>query len=41
MDFSEVIFRSSDVYTTIHLQKDPQMGLDAEFLEVFISKMTE
>jgi hypothetical protein len=27
--------------TTLYLQKDPKMGLDAEFLEVFISKKTE
>ena len=41
MDFPEIIFRSSGSITTIYLQKDPSMGLDAEFLEVFISKKSE
>ena len=38
MDFTELIFRSSGMNTTIYLQKNSWMGLDAEFLEVFISK---
>jgi SAM-dependent methyltransferase len=38
MDFPELIFRSSGMSTTIFLQKDVRMGLDAEFLEVFISR---
>jgi ubiquinone/menaquinone biosynthesis C-methylase UbiE len=38
LDFTELIFRSSGMNTTIYLQKDPKMGLDAEFLEVFISQ---
>ncbi len=38
MDFPEIIFRSSGMITTIYLQKDSRMGLDAEFLEVFISR---
>lgn len=37
-DFTDLIFRSSGMATTIYLQKDPRMGLDAEFLEVFISR---
>jgi hypothetical protein len=41
MDFTELIFRSPGMNTTIYLQKDPRMGLDAEFLDVFISKKTE
>jgi len=41
MDFPELIFGSSGMITTLYLQKDPKMGLDAEFLEVFISKKTE
>lgn len=38
MDFSGLIFRSSGMFTTIFLQKDVRMGLDGEFLEVFISR---
>jgi SAM-dependent methyltransferase len=37
-DISELIFRSSGMFTTIFLQKDVRMGLDGEFLEVFISR---
>jgi len=38
MDFPELIFRSSGMNTTIYLQKDPHLGLDGAFLEVFISQ---
>lgn len=38
MDLTELIFHHSKMVTTIYLQKDPKLGLDAEFLEVFISK---
>jgi len=38
MDLPELIIKSSGLITTIYLQKDPSMGLDAEFLEVFISR---
>jgi Methyltransferase domain len=38
IDFADFIYTSSGLSTTIYLQKDRNMGLDAEFLEVFISR---
>jgi len=38
MDFTELLFRTYGLITTIFLQKDVRMGLDGEFLEVFISR---
>lgn len=38
LDFADLIYSSSGMTTTIYLQKDPYMGLEAEFLEVFISR---
>ncbi|MDP4285484.1 MAG: class I SAM-dependent methyltransferase [Bacteroidota bacterium] len=36
-DFVNYIYKSSGLYTTIYLVKDRSLGLEAEFLEVFIS----
>ena len=36
-DFVNYIFKSSGLHTTIYLAKDKFLGLEAEFLEVFIS----
>ncbi len=38
IDFPDYIYKHSGLFTTVHLVKDPKMGLDAEFLEVFISR---
>ena len=37
-DFCEFIYNHSGLYTTIYLKKDRSLGLDAELLEVFISR---
>lgn len=37
-DFPEIVFKSSGLYTTIFLCKNEYLGLEAELLEVFISK---
>lgn len=37
-DFVDFINKSSKMQTTVYLQKDRSMGLDGEFLHVFISK---
>jgi len=31
------VFTSSGMFTMVYLQKDASLGLDGEFLEVFIS----
>jgi SAM-dependent methyltransferase len=36
-DFPEFIFNSSRLYTTVYLEKNRRLGLDAEYLEVFVS----
>ena len=36
-DFCDIIFRSSRLYTVIYLEKNRQLGIDGEFLEIFIS----
>lgn len=36
-DFCDIIYNSSGLTTTIYLKKDRTLGLEAEFLEVFIS----
>lgn len=36
-DLIDIIYRSSKMTTTVLLQKDKSLGLDGEFLEVFIS----
>jgi SAM-dependent methyltransferase len=41
LDLPDFIFKESKLTTTIFLQKDISQGLDAEFLEVFISKKIE
>lgn len=33
----EYIYTQTNMYTTVYLQKDRSLGLDAEFLHVFIS----
>ena len=38
MDLPEYIFRNSGMTTTIYFQKDPKIGVDGEFLEVFVSR---
>lgn len=38
LDFCDYIYKYSDMYTTIYLHKDRNLGLDAEFLHVFISR---
>ncbi len=38
LDFPDLIYQSSGLCTTIYLEKDPAFGLEAEFLEVFISR---
>lgn len=40
-DFADIIYTSSGMTTTIYLQKDLHLGLDAQFLEVCISKKSE
>jgi SAM-dependent methyltransferase len=37
-DFIDFIYKSSGMYTIIYLQKDKHKGLEAEFLEIFISR---
>jgi SAM-dependent methyltransferase len=37
-DFVDFIYKSSGMYTTIYLQHDKSKGLEAEFLEIFISR---
>jgi SAM-dependent methyltransferase len=37
-DFIDFIYQNSGLSTTIYLEKNRHLGLDAEFLEVFISK---
>jgi SAM-dependent methyltransferase len=37
-DFCDVIFMASRMTTTIYLERNVDLGLDAEFLEVFVSR---
>lgn len=37
-DFTDFIYKYGNMYTTIYLNKDKNLGLDGEFLHVFISK---
>jgi SAM-dependent methyltransferase len=39
-DFCDFIYKCSGMTTTIYLEKNRKLGLDAEFLEVFISRKT-
>ena len=41
LDFTDYIYRNSGMFTTIYLINDKSMGLEAEFLEVFISRKCE
>jgi SAM-dependent methyltransferase len=38
IDFCDIIFICSGLTTTIYVKKDRNLGLEAEFLEVFISR---
>lgn len=38
IDFPDYIYKHSGMFTTVYLHKDRNLGLDAEFLEVFICK---
>jgi SAM-dependent methyltransferase len=38
IDMPDYIYKHSGMFTTVHLAKDPKMGLEAEFLEVFVSR---
>jgi len=38
IDFTDYIYTNSGMFTTVYLVKDKTMGLEAEFLEVFISR---
>ncbi len=38
LDFTDFIYTNSGLTTTIYLEKNSKLGLDADFLEVFISK---
>jgi len=38
LDFTDLIFEQSKLFTTIYLEKNRKFGLDAKFLEVFISR---
>ena len=37
-DFVDIIYKASGMYTMVYLQKDKEKGIEAEFLEIFISK---
>jgi SAM-dependent methyltransferase len=41
IDLPDYIYEQCEMYTTIFLIKDIKLGLDGEFLEVFISKNTK
>lgn len=41
LDFTDIIFKSSGLYTTIHLIRDRTLGIDGKFLEVFVSRKVE
>ena len=38
LDFTDIIFKESNMITTIYIEKDRRKGLDGELLEVFISR---
>jgi SAM-dependent methyltransferase len=38
LDFTDFIYKNSNMFTTIYLSKDKKIGLEGEFLEVFISR---
>lgn len=40
-DFTDIIFKSSGLSTTIHLIRDRNLGIDGKFLEVFVSRKGE
>lgn len=40
LDFTDFIYQYSGMFTTIYLHKNEYLGLEAEFLEVFISRKT-
>jgi hypothetical protein len=38
LDFTDFIYKHSGMHTTIYLHENSYLGLEAEFLEVFISR---
>lgn len=38
IDFTDYIYENSGLFTTIYLLHDNKQGLEAEFLQVFISR---
>ncbi len=41
LDFTDIILKSSGLFTTIHLIRDRHLGIDGKFLEVFVSRKSE
>lgn len=41
IDFTDYVYANSGMFTTIYLLENKNMGLSAEFLEVFVSKKPE
>ena len=41
LDFSDLIFKWSGMFTTIYVCRDRKLGIDGEFLEVCISRKTD
>ncbi len=39
-DFCDIIYKASGLYTTIYLEKNRQLGIDGQFLEIFVSVKT-
>lgn len=37
-DFVDIVYKASGLYTMVYLQKDKMKGIEAEFLEIFISR---
>lgn len=38
IDFTDFIYKNAGMFTTVYLEKDKNKGLEAEFLEVFVSR---
>jgi hypothetical protein len=41
LDFIDLIYANSGMFTTIYREKDRNKGIDGEFLEVFISRKSQ
>jgi SAM-dependent methyltransferase len=41
LDFTDIIFKTSGLSTTIYLIRDRSLGIDGKFLEVFVSRKSE